>query len=513
MRYDKKMLREEVKKAIEDVSGKEAGLEHPANSEHGDFSTNVALREKISPDEIIAKLKGNPLFAKVDKAGPGFINLTLSKKALSEELSEIIEKEDNYGNLNIGGNKKIQVEFISANPTGPLTVGNARGGPYGDTLANVLKKAGFKVEKAYYINDAGMQILTLGHSILKDKKGKYQGEYIDKLNKEIKETDPFKAGQLAAKHIIKEYIQKTTDKLGIKYDEWIFESDLYSSGKVDQALKLLEEKGLIFEEDGAQWFKSSKFGDERDRVIIKNDGEKTYLAGDIALHRYKFEDKKFDRVINIWGADHHGDVLGLMAGVEAIGHKGKLETILLQFVTLLDKGKKKKMSKRAGIYVDMDEILDQVGSDAVRFFVLQKSNDTHLNFDLELAKEQSNKNPVFYIQYAHARICSILKKAGDLEAKLPSTWELSFQVEELNLVRQLIRFPEIIEDTSKDYQVQRLPQYSLELANAFHRFYENCRVIGKDEEENQSRLSLVKATQIVLKNSLSLMGINAPEKM
>jgi len=504
------MLRQEIKKIIKDVSGKEAGLERPANPDHGDFSTNIALKEKISPDEIIAKLKGNPLFAKVAKAGPGFINFFLSKKALSEELARIIEKKNDYGNLNIGGNKKVQVEFISANPTGPLTVGNARGGPYGDVLANVLDKAGFEVEKAYYVNDVGMQILALGHSVLKDKEGKYRGEYIDKLAEKINETDPGKVGQVAAKHIVKKYIQKTTDKLGIKYDEWIFESDLYSSGKVDQALKLLKEKGLIYDKDGAQWFQSSKLGDERDRVVVKGNGDKTYLAGDIALHQYKFEKKNFDRVLNIWGADHHGDIPGLMAGVEAIGHKGKLEIILLQFVTILEKGEKKKMSKRAGVYVMMDEILDQAGPDATRFFFLQKSPGTHLNFDLDLAKEQSSKNPVFYVQYAHARISSILRKASG-RSRQPAI-EL-VKLEELKLVRELTRFPEIVEDISKDYQTQRLPQYSLELANAFHRFYENCRVIDKNKRQNQSRLSLIKATQIVLKNSLSLMGINAPEKM
>ncbi len=518
------MLREEIEKLIKEVVKKEAELEHPTNAQFGDFSTNIALKEKINPDEIISKLKDNPLFAKVEMAGPArnasrsdagrpaFINFFLSRQALLDELNEILKKENDYGELDIGKKKKIQVEFISANPTGPLTVGNARGGPYGDVLANVLNKAGYQVEKAFYVNDAGMQILTLGHSVLKDKEAKYKGEYIDQLAEKIKEKDPYKAGQMAAKYIIKDHIQKTTDKLGIKYDEWIFESDLYSSGKVDQVLKKLEKKGLIDDKDKAQWFQSSKFGDERDRVVVKSDGEKTYLAGDIALHQYKFEDKKFDKVINIWGADHHGDVLGLMAGVEALGYKDKLEIILLQFVTILEKGEKKRMSKRAGVYVTMDEILDQVGPDAVRFFFLQKSNDTHLNFDINLAKEQSNKNPVFYVQYAHARISSILRKA-EKEGLKPDKEASLKKPEELDLIRQLIKFPEIVQDIAGDYQAQRLPYYSLELANSFHKFYEKCRVIDKDKEKSQSRLALVKAVQIVLKNSLSLMGINAPERM
>jgi arginyl-tRNA synthetase len=507
------MIKAKIKKLIKDIVKKEVHLEHPTNTEFGDYSTNVALQAKIEPEKIVDKLKDNPLFEKVEKAGPGFINFTLSKKALQEELAEVIKQQDDYGQLDIGQNKKVQVEFISANPTGPLTVANARGGPFGDVLANLLKKAGFRVAKAYYTNDAGQQILALGHSVLKDKETEYKGKYIDELHKKIKEKDPFKAGQIAARHIVKDLIQKTTDKLGIKYDEWIFESDLHQSGRVDKILKYLREKGLIYQKDNAQWFKSSKFGDERDRVVIKKDGNKTYLTGDIALHQYKFEEKKFEQVINIWGADHHGDMPGLMAGIEAIGHKGKLEIILLQFVTVLDKGKKQKMSKRAGLYVEMDELLDKVGPDAVRFFFLQKSADTHLNFDLALAKEQSAKNPVYYVQYAHARICSILRKAADKGLSAAKKLENLNHPAELNLIRQLIRFPEIIEETASDYQVQRLPYYSLELATIFHQFYEQCRVLDENKELTQARINLIKASRIVLRNVLNLMGIQVPEKM
>jgi len=508
------MLRKKIERLIEEVAKKEAHLEHPTNPEFGDYSTNLALQTKIDPQKIIKELKDNPTFEKIEIAGPGFINFTLSKSCLQEELAEIIKQDSNYGQLKIGQNKKIQVEFISANPTGPLTVANARGGPFGDVLGNVLKKAGFKVEKAYYVNDYGMQILTLGHSVLKDREAKYKGKYIDELSKRIKEEDPYKAGQRAAQIIVNDLIKKTTDRLGIKYDDWIFESGLHQSGRVDKTLNFLRKKDLIYSKDGAEWFKSSKFGDRRDRVVIKKDGQKTYLAGDIALHRYKFEEKKFDKVINIWGADHHGDVPGLMAGVEALGHKGKLEIILLQFVTLLEKGEKQRMSKRAGIYVAMDELIDQVGSDAVRFFFLQKAPDTHLNFDLSLAKEQSAKNPVYYVQYAHARICSILRKAPNYNPQITkSKLQILSHPAELSLIRQLIKFPEIIEDTAQDYQVQRLPYYALELANVFHQFYEQCRVLVEDRELTQARISLVKAVQIVLENTLELMGISAPEKM
>jgi len=530
------MLKEKIEKLIKDIVKKDVHLEHPTNPEFGDYSTNIALQTKTDPAKIIESLKNNSLFDKVEKAGPGFINFFLSKKALREELTEIIEQGDNYGQLDIGQSKKVQVEFISANPTGPLTVANARGGPYGDVLADLLQKAGFQTEKAYYVNNFGQQILSLGHSVLKDEQAKYKGEYIDELAEKIKEKDPHKAGQLAAKHIIKDSIQKTTDKLGIKYDEWIFESDLHKSSRVEKVLKYLTEKGLIEQKEEAQWFRSSKFGDERDRVVVKKDGGKTYLAGDIALHQYKFADKRFDKVINIWGADHHGDIPGLMAGVEALGDKGKLEIILLQFVTILEKGAQKKMSKRAGFYVTMDELLDKVGPDAVRFFFLQKSPDTHLNFDLALAQEQSAKNPVYYVQYAQARICSILRKAdskgilasyaskgrpldhdlakGEIVESQGQLFSALAHPAELNLIRQLIKFPEIIEETAGDYQVQRLPYYSLELANSFHKFYEDCRVLDeKNKEQSQARLSLIKATQIVLKNTLELMGVSAPEKM
>lgn len=513
MGYDKDMIKDKIEKLLEQITGQKAYLEHPTNLSYGDYSTNLALKLKLDSKEIVEKLKNNPIFEKVSVAGPGFINFTLSKEYLQQEVKAIITQGEKYGNLDIGKGKKIQVEFISANPTGPLTVGNARGGPYGDTLANVLEKAGFKTEKEYYINDCGMQIIALGNSVLKNDQAKYKGKYIDDLSKKIKEQDPFKAGQLSAKMIIKDLISKTTDRLGIKYGEWVFESDLYSSGKVDKAFEYLKEKDLIFEKDDAKWFKSSSFGDQRDRVVVKSNGWKTYLMGDIAYHRYKFEDKKFDKVINIWGADHHGDIPGLQAGVEAIGHKGKLEIVLLQFVTILEQGEKKKMSKRAGFYVEMDELLKKTGKDAVRFFFLQKSANTHLNFDMSLAKEQSSKNPVYYVQYAHARMSSILRKAADKKVSAGKDFKHLTTPAELSLVRQLIKFPEIVEETARDYQVQRLPSYALELANTFHRFYEQCRVLDDDQELASDRVGLIKATQIILKNVLSLMGIDAPNRM
>lgn len=527
------MVREEIAKLIEESIRElqkekklpkfdipEIKIEHPKRKDHGDYATNIAMviAKRINKDLVeIASL----ISEKINNYHPefvtsvwesGFVNLYIEKEYLQEQVKNILKEKEKFGQINLGRNKRIQVEFISANPTGPLTVGNSRGGPFGDVLGNILEKAGFDVEKAYYINDYGMQILALGHSVLKDSETKYKGDYIDYLSKKIKQKDPYKAGVMAAKIIITEMIKKTTDRMGIKYNEWFSETTLHKSGQVDKVLEFLEKINLIYKKERAKWFKSSKYGDERDRVVVKADGWKTYLAGDIAYHRYKFEKKKFDKVINIWGADHYGDIPGLRAGVEALGYKDRLEILLHQFITLFERGEKKKMSKRKGAYVSMDKLLNEVGSDIVRFFFLQKSISTHLNFDLDLAKQQSEKNPIFYIQYAHARICSILKKAPRSNIR-NIKYDLLNHSSELSLIKQLIRLPQIIKDTSRDYQVQRLPQYSMDLATVFHQFYRDCRVISDNKKLTQARLSLILATKTVLKNTLDLMGISAPEKM
>jgi len=500
----------------------EIQIEHPEERNHGDYATNIAMRISVkkNPLETAKMLKAeilrlNPgLFSEIEIKGPGFINFFLSKEYLQQEIGEILKKGEKFGELKTGKGKKVQVEFISANPTGPLTVGNARGGPFGDVLGNVLKKAGFKVEKAYYINDYGMQILALGHSILKDKEAKYRGKYIDEIHKRIKDKEAYKAGEKAGKIIIDEMIKKTTDRMGINYDEWFSENTLHESGQVDKILKILEQKNLIYQKEKATWLKSSKYGDKRDRVLIKADGAKTYLAGDIAYHYYKFGKKKFDKVIDVWGADHAGDVAGLQAGVEALGYKGKLDILLLQFVTIFERGEKLKISKRRGTFIAMDELLDEVGVDIARFFFLQKSANTHLNFDLALAKEQSEKNPVYYIQYAYARICSILRKSKvkNLKTTVENLKLLNHQ-SELELIKQMIRFPEVVADTARDYQIQRIPQYALDLSTVFHQFYRDCKVVSNDKNLTQARLGLISAAKTVLKITLDLMGISAPGKM
>lgn len=502
-----------------DFGGLEVKIEKPQIEEYGDYSTNVALavagKAKKSPLDIAhllsKELAKDKMFKKVEKAPPGFLNFFLSEGILAEEIKEIVKKGEKYGESILGRGKKAQVEFISANPTGPLTVGNARGGPLGDVLANVFKKAGFKTEKAYYFNDAGAQILALGRSVLKDKEAQYKGEYIDDLGKDIKEKDPEKAGKLAAK-IIMGKIKKTVLKMKIKYDEWFSEQSLHNSGDIEKTLKRLEKGGFLYQKDGAKWFCSSKFGDVRDRVLVKKDGVKTYLAADIAYHKYKFEKKKFGKVVNVWGADHAGSVAGLKAGCEAIGHKGKLDFVIHQFVTVVKNGEILKMSKRKGVYVTMDELLDLAGADAVRFFFLQKSAGSHLNFDLDLAKEQSAKNPVYYIQYAHARICSVVKKYSAKRKKLADLALLEHK-SELDLMKALAEFPEIVEDIAGDYQVQKLPSYSIALAASFHKFYQDCKIICEDEKLSEARMFLTKSARVVLKNALELMGVSVPEKM
>jgi len=520
-------IREEIKnsvlkalKALEYEGDFSIKVLRSQKASFGDYSVSVAMEvaklEKKNPMEVAEKIKENikgKHFEKIEVMNPGFINFFISKEYIFKELGEVLKKGKKFGQFSLK-KQKIQVEFISANPTGPLTVGNGRGGPFGDVLANVLKKYGFNVKKAYYINDHGKQILSLGHSILKDEEAKYTGEYIDKLHKKIKGKDPYRIGKEAAKIIMRNMIKKTIKKLNINFDEWFSESTLHKGKDVDNVIQFLRDSGLTYEQEGAEWFMSTALGDERDRVIIKSDGEKTYLLGDIAYHKYKFEKKKFDKVINIWGADHFGDVPGLIAGVEAMGYMNKLKIVLLQFVTVVKDGKTVRMSKRLGTAVTMDDLLDELSPDVIRFFFLMKSADTHLNFDLDLAKEQSEKNPVFYVQYAHARISSILKNSKRVLriAKIKNI-ELLQNSKELELMKQILKFPEIVEDTANDYEVHRIPQYALDLANSFHKFYAECHVLTDDLKLREARLGLVAAAKIVLKNTLELMGISAPEKM
>lgn len=504
-------------------------IEHPENTKFGDYSSNIAMyltkMARKNPLEIAKTIKNNlekdKNIEKNEAVKPGFINFYLSNKYLQNKVEEIIKQKDDFGNSDIGKGKKVHLDFVSANPTGPVHLGNARGGPFGDVLANVLEKVGYKPWREYYVNNYGNQIKILGHSVLKDGKAEYRGDYIDELHKKVKEKDPFKVGQWAAGEIIENIIKPSMEKLGIEFDQYFYEKSLHDNkdgkgSKVEKRFEELKEKGLTFEEGGALWFRAKIFHDDKNRVIKKSTGEVTYFGGDIAYHIDKF-DRENKLAIDIWGADHHGDVARVEGALDALGHgDDELKIILTQFVKVLKNGKELKMSKRAGTYVTIDDLLDEVGKDATRFFFLMHSHNTHMNFDLDLAKEKSSKNPVFYVQYAHARICSIFKKAGIKGSSLEKEKaDLSLLKEEaeIDLMRELNILPELVLDIAKSYEVHKLTFYAKFLADKFHKFYEKCRVIDENKELEKARLTLLLATKIVLKNTLDILGIDSPDEM
>jgi len=506
------MIRDEIKKIIEramnnlgyphnmsQIIVRAVPQENKLHGAHGDYFTNtlfvISKTFKKSYKEMALILKPETekekfIIEKIEVLG-GFINFYLSKEYLQKQAGEILKKKEKFGNLKIVKKQKINVEFISANPTGPLTLGNGRGGFCGDVLSNVLKKAGYNVIREYYINDCGKQVEDL-------KKGLYKGE------------------TRTASQIQKANQKFITEDMKIKFDNWFSEKSLYKNKEVDKVLGYLRKKKLTYKEEGALWFKSTKFGDDKDRVLIKKGGDYTYLASDITYLKNKF-DRKFDKLIYFWGADHHGYIGRMKAAAEALGYKKEqVGFIIMQMVAIMwtgDGGPNRvvKVSKREGIFRTIDELIEGLGLDVVRFFFLTRSPGSHLTFNLDLAKEKSDKNPVYYVQYAHARICSILHKTK-IRPDIKSLNELK-EESELDLIKELIRFEEIIEDTSKDYQVQRIPQYAIDLAESFHRFYKNCRVLTDDKKLSQARLSLILATRVVLKNTLDLMGISSPEKM
>ncbi len=501
------MIREEIKEKIAKAVGLPAdqvSIEHTSSNIPGDYTTNVALKLKKDPKEIAGKLECK-LFEKVETAGPGFINLFLSKKALSEEVKEILKKKGKYGSFS--QKEKANIEFISANPTGPLHIGHGRNAFAGKAIALVLEKAGFKVTKDYYINDAQVsrQIKTVMDTASQVKESG-QGEglpyYTPYLQDKISRLeDPEKITEQIMKEN-REFIEK---KLEIKFDRWVSEEkDLFEKKKVRKIFEWLEKKNLVYKKEEAWWIKTSKFGDQKDWVVKRKDGSPTYLLSDIAYHKEKM-DKGFGRIINILGADHQAHASKIRAAAKILDYKGRLDILILQLVTL--KGRE-KLSKRKGQIVSLEELVDLIGLDAASFFYLQKSLDTHMEIDLDLAGEKSSKNPVYYVQYAHARICSILRKT-DLKPELKNPEHPS----ELELAKKLSEFPEIVKDTARDYQVQRLPRYSLELASFFHRFYRDCQVISKDRDLTRSRLALTLACKNVLKQTLGLMGVSSPEKM
>ena len=501
-------------------------VEFSKDEKLGDFSTNAALilGKKVSgnPLEIAENLKNileGSLLSEIEKveiAKPGFINFHLSQKYFENLIEKIISEKENFGNSEIGSGVKINNEFISANPTGPLHLGNGRGGFFGDALSNVFKKTGHEVVREYYINDGGEQIEKLGHSVLKDSEAVYSGEYIDKLNEKYKELSKEEAGKKSVEDILDNIIKKTvSEKMKINFDSWVSErKDIIDKGYPEKAILILKEKGLIYEKEDATWFKSTEFGDDKDRVLIKSDGRKTYFAIDCGYILDKIE-RGFGKIIMNLGADHHGYTSRFEAATKALGFEGELKFIIYQLVRLMKDGKEVRMSKRSGNVVYVDDLIEKIGSDVARFFFLMYSPDTHLNFNLGLAQERSQKNPVFYVQYAHARICSILgktKKNANISQK--ADLALLKDEKELSLIKELNKFPELMEEISANYNVQKLPQYVIKIADKFHSFYNACQVIDDEKPElTTARLKLISAVKIVLSESLNIIGVEAPEKM
>lgn len=524
----KDTIKEQINQVLRDKYSLEDTLfqvEYPPQSDLGDYSCNVAmvLGKKLNKnpmevgEEILNELGDfKQEFDKVEIIKPGFINFFVLETFLHEKVEEILKQEEKFGKLKAEDKQKIQVEFISANPTGPLTLANGRGGFSGDVLANILDLAGHKVEREFYVNNFGNQVRVLGHSILKDDEAQYSGEYIDKLAGELEKEDIDKKnieeiGIWAADKIIKEYIQPAVEKMNIEFDEWFFEKDLHDKGKVDRMLEELKKRDLVFENEGAVWLKvaNQDADDDKDRVLVKSNGDKTYFLPDIAYHWNKFHDRKFDRVINIWGADHHGYVPRLKLATALIGYPGQLEILLMQMVRLIKDGKEYRMSKRKGVYVLLEDLVNEVGLDVTRFFFLMHANNKAMDFDLDLAKEKSQKNPVFCVQYAYARICSILNKAKDAE-EIKEKHELHNSEKEL--IKELIKWPELISEVAENYEVHKVAFYAMSIADKLHDFYENCKVI-EDEKVLESRLEIIKATKQVLQNVLKCLGVNAPEEM
>ncbi len=518
------MVAEQIRELISEALGRECdfSVERPNQAEHGDYASNAALvaakaaseNPRVLAERLQEKLLESDLFDEVDVAGPGFLNFKVRPYVWQQALGTILNAGDRYGYLEPTG-KKVQVEFISANPTGPLTLANGRGGFSGDVLARVLRRAGHTVEREYYINDAGNQIVGLGKTLLGEEKV-YAGEYVENLKKEITLSGSAADVGMAGAEVLMAGITESLKSAGISFDRWFSERrELHEVGEVEKTLTLLEKAGVTFESDGALWLRSSEFGDDKDRVLRKADGELTYLAADLAYHFDKLAVRKYDLAIDIWGPDHHGYVARMQAGVESLRKaqpfSGELKIIITQLVRLVSDGKEVKMSKRAGTYVALDDLLEQIPADVARFFFVMKSFDTHMDFDLDLAKEQSQKNPVYYLQYAHARVCSILRKADHSGGSAAT--DLLVEPAEMALIRHLDEFPAAIKRTAADYGVHRIAHYALEVADTFHTFYEQCRVITDDKALTAARLELVRGVQVTLRALGETLGVEMPESM
>ena len=523
-------------------------LEEPREKQHGDLATNLAMvlakQAKRSPRDIAAILikhldTTGTWIESSEIAGAGFINFRLNPLWLTDVINEVLKARECYGQVDVGKGQKIQVEFVSANPTGLLHMGNARGAALGDSLASLLSMAGYEVTREFYINDTGNQIhnfaLSLEARYLQRlgqdspfPEGGYHGEdlietvkgLIAKVGDKYLSVEPGLRREFLVRYALDEKMQdirETLKDFGVEYDVWFNEQSLHDSGAVRSTLEELEKKGYIYEKEGALWLKSTLFGDEKDEVVIRSNGTPTYFAADIAYHRNKFE-RGFTRVINIWGADHHGHVARLKGAMSAFGYdEDNLQVILMQLVRLIQNGEVVKMSKRSGQYITLRELMDEVGKDAARFFFNLRDPDSTVDFDLDLAKAQSSDNPVYYVQYAHARLCSILRQAEELgdTGNPPSEEDLKRldSTEERDLLKKMADLPGEVIIAARLMEPHRLARYVLDLAGLFHTFYNSQRVLVDDEGLRRARLSLVRAVRQIISNVLGILGVSAPEKM
>ncbi|GCF69861.1 arginine--tRNA ligase [Bacillus paranthracis] len=522
-------------------------LESPKDKTNGDFSTNMAMQlarvakkaPRMIAEELVANFdKAKASIEKIEIAGPGFINFYMDNSYLTDLIPTIVNAGEAYGETNTGKGEKVQVEFVSANPTGDLHLGHARGAAVGDTLCNLLAKAGYDVSREYYINDAGNQIHNLALSVearymqalgleKEMPEDGYHGADIIAIGKRLAEEfgDRYaKADEKESYEFYREYglkyelakLQKDLESFRVKFDVWFSETSLYKNGKIDQALAVLKERDEIFEEDGATWFRSMTYGDDKNRVLIKNDGSYTYLTPDIAYHRDKLE-RGFDKLINIWGADHHGYIPRMKAAIQALGYdKETLEVEIIQMVQLYQNGEKMKMSKRTGKAVTLRELMEEVGVDAMRYFFAMRSGDSHLDFDMDLAVSKSNENPVYYAQYAHARVCSILRQGEELGLATGGdvNYKLVTSEKEVELLKKLGEFPAVVADAAQKRLPHRITNYAFELAATLHSFYNAEKVLNQDNLElSKARYELMKAVRTTLQNALAIVGVSAPEKM
>ena len=524
------------------LSEVELNLSIPAQKNHGDYATNIAMllskKLKRNPREIAAEVIANlehdkNIVEKIEIAGPGFINFYFTSTYYTTIVKEIIAQKDNYGRSKKYYGKKAMVEFISANPTGPLTVGHGRNAVIGSTIANILEWIGYEVDREYYFNNAGRQMRLLGDSVkqrylemlgnnIQFPEEYYQGEYIKDIASKLKnefgnkliDEDAEGIFKLKAEKEIFADIIKTMDSIGIEMKTFYNENTLYEQGKIEALLQEYKLKNLSYEKDGAVWLKLSELGNENDKVIVKSTGEPTYRLPDIAYHITKYE-RGYDLMIDLFGSDHNATYPDVLAGLRALGYDDtKVKVLIHQFVTIMEKGEVVKMSTRKANYITLDELTDEVGSDVVRYFFNMRSITSHLNFDIDIAKKHSDENPVFYLQYAHARISSILRMTNDEK--------LSYSLENLNmltvseeqeLLKKLFEFPEVVLFSAENYETHRITNYLEELAALFHRFYTECRIIGTEKKLAEARIALCIATQTVIRNGLSILGVSAPDKM